>query len=105
MKFRPLHDRLLVRRSEEEGRSAGGIIIPDSARERPMQGEVISVGPGARNDRGDIVPPDVKIGDTVLFGKYAGSEVTIDGEEFVILKEVDVLGVLDGKTSIKKKAA
>lgn len=105
MKFRPLHDRVLVRRSEEEERTAGGIIIPDTAKEKPMQGEVIAVGPGARNDKGEIVAPDVKAGDTILFGKYSGTDVTIDGEDLVIIKETDVMGVVEGKKSSKKKAA
>lgn len=105
MKLRPLHDRVLVRRSEEEAISAGGIIIPDTAKEKPMQGEVIAVGPGARNNRGEIIAPDVRKGDRVLFGKYSGTEVTIDGEELVIIKESDVMGVVEDKASAKKKAA
>jgi len=105
MKFRPLHDRVLVRRSEEEERTAGGIIIPDTAKEKPMQGEVVAVGPGARNDKGEIIAPDVKAGDVILFGKYSGTDVTIDGEELVIIKESDVMGVVEGKASSKKKAA
>ncbi len=105
MKFRPLHDRVLVRRSEEEERTAGGIIIPDTAKEKPMQGEVLAVGPGARNDKGEIITPDVKVGDTILFGKYSGTDVTIDGQELVIIKESDVMGVVEGKSSSKKKAA
>jgi chaperonin GroES len=106
MKFRPLHDRIVVRRIEEDERTSGGIIIPDTAKEKPSQGEVIAVGPGARDERGEIVPPDVKKGDRVLFGKWSGSEVTIDGEELLIMKESDVLGVIEQtarKTS--KKAA
>lgn len=105
MKFRPLHDRVLVRRSQEEERTAGGIIIPDTAKEKPMQGEVLAVGPGARNEKGEIVTPDVKVGDTILFGKYAGTDVTIDGQELVIIKESDVMGVVEGKPASKKKAA
>ena len=105
MKFRPLHDRVLVRRSEEEERTAGGIIIPDTAKEKPMQGEVIAVGPGARNEKGEIVAPDVKAGDVILFGKYSGTDVTIDGEDLVIIKESDVMGVVEGKTGSKKKKA
>lgn len=105
MKLRPLQDRVLVRRSEEEAISAGGIIIPDTAKEKPMQGEVIAVGPGARNDRGEIIAPDVRNGDRVLFGKYSGTEVTIDGEDLVIIKESDVMGVVEDKASEKKKAA
>jgi chaperonin GroES len=105
MQFRPLHDRILVRRTDEDERTAGGIIIPDTAREKPQQGEVVAVGPGARNEKGDLLPLDVKIGDRVLFGKYAGSEVTIDGEEFSIMKESDILGVLDGAAMPTRKAA
>ena len=105
MKFRPLHDRVLVRRSAEEERTAGGIIIPDTAKEKPMEGEVISVGPGARNEKGEIITPDVKAGDSVLFGKYAGTEVTINGEDLVIIKESDVMGIVEGKPASKKKAA
>ena len=105
MQFRPLHDRILVRRTDEDERTAGGIIIPDTAREKPQQGEIVAVGPGARNEKGDLLPLDVKIGDRVLFGKYAGSEVTIDGEEFSIMKESDILGVLDSAASPARKAA
>jgi chaperonin GroES len=105
MKFRPLHDRVLVRRSQEEERTSGGIIIPDTAKEKPMQGEVLAVGPGARNEKGEIITPDVKVGDTILFGKYAGTDVTIDGQELVIIKESDVMGVVEGKPASKKKAA
>jgi len=95
MNFRPLHDRVVVRRLEEEERSTGGIIIPDTAKEKPMQGEVIAVGPGARNEAGEIVPLDVKAGDRILFGKWSGTEVKMDGEELLIMKESDVMGVLD----------
>lgn len=105
MQFRPLHDRILVRRTDEDEKTAGGIIIPDTAREKPQQGEVVAVGPGVRNEKGDLLPLDVKIGDRVLFGKYAGSEVTIDGEEFSIMKESDILGVLDGAAMPARKAA
>ncbi len=105
MKFRPLHDRVLVRRSAEEERTAGGIIIPDTAKEKPMEGEVISVGPGARNEKGEIITPDVKAGDRVLLGKYAGTEVTINREDLVIIKESDVMGIVEGKPASKKKAA
>ena len=94
MKFRPLHDRVVVRRLEEDERSTGGIIIPDTAKEKPMQGEVIAVGPGARNEAGEIVPLDVKTGDRILFGKWSGTEVKMDGEELLIMKESDVMGVL-----------
>jgi len=94
MKFRPLHDRVVVRRVEEETKTAGGIIIPDTAKEKPMQGEVIAVGPGARDEAGRIVAPDVKKGDRVLFGKWSGTEVKIDGEDLLILRESDVLAVV-----------
>jgi len=99
MNFRPLHDRVLVRRLEEDEKTAGGIIIPDTAKEKPMQGEVLAVGPGARNEKGEIVPLDVKVGDVVLFGKWSGTEVKIDGEELVIMKESDIMGVLEGKAA------
>lgn len=94
MKFRPLHERVLVRRIEEEEKSAGGIIIPDTAREKPMQGKIVSVGPGARNEQGQIAPLDVKAGDTVLFGKWSGTEIKLDGEELLIMNESDIMGVL-----------
>jgi chaperonin GroES len=107
MKFRPLHDRVVVRRLEEEERTKGGIIIPDTAKEKPQQGEVVAVGPGARNEQGQIVALDVKEGDRILFGKWSGTEVKIDGEDLLIMKESDILGVLEnhaeGKS--KKKAA
>ena len=95
MNFRPLHDRVLVRRLEEEETTASGIIIPDTAKEKPMQGEILAVGSGARDERGEIVPLDVKVGDKVLFGKWSGSEVKIDGEELAIMKESDLMGVLE----------
>jgi len=95
MKFRPLHDRLLVRRVEQEAKSTGGIIIPDTAQEKPMEGEVIAVGPGARGGDGKVHPLDVKTGDRVLFGKWSGTEVKIDGEELMIMKEADVMGIVD----------
>jgi chaperonin GroES len=104
MKFRPLHDRVVVRRVEEDTKTAGGIIIPDTAKEKPMQGEVIAVGPGARNEKGEVVPPDVKPGDRVLFGKWSGTEVKIDGEELLIMKESDILGVIEGKSSVRAAA-
>ena len=103
MKFRPLHDRVLVRRAEEEERSAGGIIIPDTAKEKPMEGEIVAVGTGARNDNGDIIPLEVKVGDRVLFGKYSGTDVSVSGEDLVIIKESDVMGIVEGKSSRKKK--
>ena len=102
MKFRPLHDRVLVRRAEEEERSAGGIIIPDTAKEKPMEGEIVAVGSGARNDNGDIIPLEVKIGDRVLFGKYSGTDVSVGGEDLVIIKESDVMGIVEGKSKKKR---
>ena len=104
MKFRPLHDRVVVRRVESEEKTAGGIIIPDTAKEKPMEGEVLAVGPGARNERGQIVPLDVKAGDRILFGKWSGSEVRINGEDLLIMKESDIMGVLDGAKASKKAA-
>ena len=95
MAFRPLHDRVLIRRIEEENKTASGIIIPDTAKEKPQQGEVLAVGPGARDESGKLVPLDVKVGDKVLFGKWSGSEVTIDGEELLIMKESDILGIIE----------
>ncbi len=107
MKFRPLHDRVVVRRLEEEERTKGGIIIPDTAKEKPQQGEVIAVGPGARNEQGQLVALDVKEGDRILFGKWSGTEVKIDGEDLLIMKESDILGVIEGHSDgkSKKKAA
>ena len=105
MQFRPLHDRVVVRRVEEDERTAGGIIIPDTAKEKPQQGEVIAVGPGARDEKGVIQPLDVKAGNRVLFGKWSGTEVKIDGEELLIMKESDIMGVLEGTATSKKKAA
>ena len=106
MKFRPLHDRVLVRRLEGEEKTAGGIIIPDTAKEKPMEGEVVAVGPGARSDDGKLHPLDVKVGDRILFGKWSGTEVKIEGTEYLILKESDVMGVIDGAaTGSKRKAA
>ena len=95
MKFRPLHDRVLVRRVESEEKTAGGIIIPDTAKEKPMEGEVIAAGPGARGEDGKLQPMDLKAGDRVLFGKWSGTEVKLDGEELIIMKESDIMGVLD----------
>jgi chaperonin GroES len=103
MKFRPLHDRVVVRRLDAEEKTAGGIIIPDTAKEKPMEGEVLSVGPGARNEQGQLVPLDVKAGDRVLFGKWSGTEVKIDGEELLIMKESDIMGIIE-KTPAKKNA-
>jgi len=104
MKFRPLHDRVVVRRVEEDTKTTGGIIIPDTAKEKPMEGKVIAVGPGARDENGKIVPLDVKAGDRVLFGKWSGTEVTIDGEELLIMKESDIMGVLEGTSSVRAAA-
>jgi chaperonin GroES len=104
MHFRPLHDRVLVRRLDAEEKTAGGIIIPDTAKEKPQQGEIVATGPGARNEQGQLVQLDVKPGDLVLFAKWSGTEVKIDGEEFLIMKESDLLGVVD-KTATLKKAA
>ena len=95
MKFRPLHDRVVIRRVEQEAKTAGGIIIPDTAQEKPQEGEVIAVGPGARDERGEIQRPDVRAGDRVLFGKWSGSEVRIDNEDYLIMKEADLLGVIE----------
>ena len=104
MKFRPLHDRVVVRRIEEETKTAGGIIIPDTVKEKPMQGEIIAVGPGARDESGKLVPLDVKPKDKVLFGKWSGTEVKIDGQELLIMKESDILGVIEGKVSVRAAA-
>ncbi|PEQ14198.1 co-chaperone GroES [Novosphingobium sp. PC22D] len=96
MSFRPLHDRVLVRRVEAEEKTAGGIIIPDSAKEKPAEGEIVAVGTGARSDDGKVTPLDVKVGDRVLFGKWSGTEVKVDGEDLLIMKESDILGVIEG---------
>jgi chaperonin GroES len=104
MKFRPLHDRVVVKRIDAEEKSAGGIIIPDSAKEKPSQGEVIAVGPGGRDDAGKLVPLDVQVGNRVLFGKWSGTEVKIDGVEYLIMKESDIMGILE-EVATKKKAA
>ena len=103
-KFRPLHDRVLVRRVEAEERTAGGIIIPDTAKEKPQEGEVIAVGPGTPNDRGELRPLDVMAGDRVLFGKWSGTEVKINNEELLIMKESDIMGVVEGASAAKKAA-
>jgi chaperonin GroES len=105
MSFRPLHDRVVVRRIDEDDKGPGGIIIPDTAKEKPMQGEIVAVGPGARNEQGEIVPLDVKKGDTVLFGKWSGAEVKIDGEELMIMKESDILGIVEVVRKAARKAA
>jgi chaperonin GroES len=105
MKFRPLHDRVVVRRLEAEEKTAGGIIIPDTAKEKPMEGEVIAVGPGARDEAGKLVPLDVKAGDRILFGKWSGTEVKLDGEEHLIMKESDIMGIIEGQPTAKRNAA
>jgi chaperonin GroES len=102
--FRPLHDRVLVRRIEAEEKTKAGVIIPDTAKEKPMEGEILAVGPGARDEMGRIVPLDVKVGDRVLFGKWAGTDVLINGEERLILKESDILGLIEGKSRATKAA-
>jgi len=105
MKFRPLHDRVLLRRVEPESKTAGGIIIPDTVKEKPVEGEVVAVGEGARNEKGERVALDVKAGDRVLFGKWSGTEVKIDGEELLIVKESDIMGVIEGAAKSGRKAA
>jgi chaperonin GroES len=105
MKFRPLHDRVVVRRLKQDEKTAGGIIIPDTAQEKPMEGEIIAAGPGARNEDGKLVPLDVKVGDRVLFGKWSGTEVKLDGEELMIMKESDIMGIIEGTPSAKRKVA
>jgi chaperonin GroES len=104
MKFRPLHDRVVVRRLDAEEKTAGGIIIPDTAKEKPMEGEIVAVGPGARDEQGQLVALDVKAGDRVLFGKWSGTEVKINGEDLLIMKESDIMGIIEGAAA-KKKAA
>src|SRR5579872_2934019 len=105
MKFRPLRDRVVIRRLNAEEKSAGGIIIPDTAQEKPMEGEVVATGPGARNEQGHIVALEVKAGDRILFGKWSGTEVKLDGEELLIMKESDIMSIIEGKPAAKKKAA
>ncbi|MBV8096788.1 MAG: co-chaperone GroES [Acetobacteraceae bacterium] len=104
MKFRPLHDRVVVRRLNAEEKTAGGIIIPDTAKEKPQEGEVIAAGPGARDENGQLVPLDVKEGDRVIFGKWSGTEVRIEGEELLIMKESDIMGIVEGDVAQKKAA-
>ena len=104
MKFRPLHDRVVVKRVAEEEKTKGGIIIPDTAKEKPMEGEIVAVGPGARDEKGALVALDVKAGDRILFGKWSGTEIKLDGEDYLIMKESDIMGVLT-ETEAKKKAA
>ena len=105
MKFRPLHDRVVVRRLNAEEKTAGGIIIPDTAKEKPMEGEVIAAGPGARNEAGQLVPLDVKAGDRILFGKWSGTEVKLNGEDLLIMKESDIMGIITPVPATRKKAA
>ena len=105
MKFRPLHDRVVVTRTDAEDKTAGGIIIPDTAKEKPTEGEVIAVGPGGRDESGKLIPLDLKKGDRVLFGKWSGTEVKIDGVEYLIMKESDIMGILEETPQAKKKAA
>ena len=105
MRFRPLHDRIVVKRITAEEKTAGGIIIPDSAKEKPSQGEVTAVGPGGRDEAGKLIPIDIKVGDRVLFGKWSGTEVKIDGQDLLIMKESDVMGVIEGASAAKKIAA
>jgi chaperonin GroES len=104
MKFRPLHDRVVVRRVEQEEKTAGGIIIPDTAKEKPSQGEIVAVGPGGRDEAGKLIPIDIKVGDRVLFGKWSGTEVKIDGQDLLIMKESDIMGIIE-ETAARKKAA
>lgn len=104
MHFRPLHDRVVVRRIDADLKTAGGIIIPDTVQEKPQEGEVVAVGPGARNERGELVPTDLKPGDRVLFGKWSGTEVKIDGKDLLIMKESDVMGVIESTSTLKKAA-
>ena len=104
MNFRPLHDRVLVRRLDEEETTSGGIIIPDTAKEKPMEGEIIAAGSGAKNEKGEVSPLDVKAGDRILFGKWSGTEVKIDGEELIIMKESDILGIIEDGAEVKKAA-
>ena len=105
IRFRPLHDRVVVKRLAQEEKSVGGIIIPDTAKEKPMEGEVVAVGPGARDENGQIVPLDVKVGERILFGKWSGTEVKIGGDELLIMKESDIMGVLEGTRAKKGKKA
>jgi len=105
MSFRPLHDRVVVRRIDSEEKTAGGIIIPDTAKEKPMEGEIVAVGPGGRDEKGKITALDVKAGDRVLFGKWSGTEIKLDGQELLIMKEADIMGVIEGKSSGAKKSA
>ena len=105
MKFRPLHDRVVIQRIEAEAKSAGGIIIPDTAQEKPQQGRVTAVGPGGRDESGKLIPIDVKVGDRILFGKWSGTEIKLDGKDLLIMKESDVMGVIEGPSASSRKAA
>jgi chaperonin GroES len=105
MKFRPLHDRVVVKRVAEEEKTKGGILIPDTAKEKPMEGEIIAVGPGARDEKGALVPLDVKKGDRILFGKWSGTEIKLDGEDLLIMKESDIMGIVEGAAAAVRKAA
>jgi len=105
MNFRPLHDRVVVQRIDAEAKTKGGIIIPDTAKEKPQEGKIVAVGPGGRDEAGKLIKPDVKVGDRVLFGKWSGTEVKIDGEDLLIMKESDIMGVIEGASVAKKKAA
>src|SRR6478736_449874 len=105
MKFRPLHDRVVIRRLDAEEKTSGGIIIPDTAQEKPMEGEVVAAGPGARNEQGQIVALEAKAGDGILSGKWSGTEVKLDGEELLIMKESDIMGIIEGSPAARKKAA
>jgi chaperonin GroES len=104
MKFRPLHDRVVVKRVAEEEKTKGGIIIPDTAKEKPMEGEIVAVGPGARDEKGALVALAVKAGDRILFGKWSGTEIKLDGVEYLIMKESDIMGILEGSAAVKKAA-
>jgi chaperonin GroES len=104
MSFRPLHDRVVVRRLTAEEKTAGGIIIPDTAKEKPMEGEIVAVGPGARDEKGTLVPLDVKKGDRILFGKWSGTEIKLDGQDLLIMKESDIMGIIEGPVAVKKAA-
>ena len=104
MKFRPLHDRVVVKRVAEEEKTRGGIIIPDTAKEKPMEGEIVAVGPGARDEKGALVALDVKAGDRILFGKWSGTEIKLDGVEYLIMKESDIMGILEGSAAVRKAA-
>jgi chaperonin GroES len=104
MKFRPLHDRVVIRRLEGEEKTKGGILIPDTAKEKPQEGEVVAVGPGSRDESGKLIPIDLKAGDRVLFGKWSGNEVKIDGQDLLIMKEADIMGVIEGAKAFKKAA-